>query len=212
MSRPGRRGRPLSGGTRLELEGPWRAPRLRPPPPAKDAGIHVLQGARSRRPRQTFSSLRTLQFRRGPTVRLTAPLGPRLRRCQRLGAVASQPTAARCGRESNPRQPGYQPGALPLSYHTWSRPGSESLHGTRPADRPETGPARRGPDETSACLKFARCVPQVAPRMSPLKVKTTRISSLAPLPGSGEQADAGMIETYQFAVAARGPPDSQTGP
>jgi hypothetical protein len=48
----------------------------------------------------------------------------------------------------------------PLSYHTWSRPGSESLHGTRPADRPETGPTRRGPDETSACVKIGRCAPQ----------------------------------------------------
>jgi hypothetical protein len=160
LSRPGRHGRPLRAAPAPGSKAHGVRPVCVPPQPAKDAGIRVLQGAGSRCLRQTVASLLTLQPERGPTLRLTAPLGPRLRRCQRLRAAASQQTAARCGRESNPLHPGFEPGALPLSYHTWSRPGSDSLHGTRPADRPETGPARRGPDETSACLKIVRCVPQ----------------------------------------------------
>ena len=89
-----------------------------PLPSAKGGGIRVLQGVRSRRTRPAVASRVTLQSGRGPTdPAARSPRAQWLRRCQRPGAVGSQPTAACCGRESNPRHPGYEPGALPLSYH-----------------------------------------------------------------------------------------------
>ena len=155
MSRPGRRAKSASGADCLRRErrdvrpsaSPCRRRRV-PESACFRAPVRVARARPSRpRGRSSAGESRPIQ----PTV----PLGPLLRRFQRPRAVGYQPTAAFCGRESNPRHPGYEPGALsaelprpgpapvpnPCTEHaqpTVRRRGRRAAGPTRPAAQEET--------------------------------------------------------------------------
>ena len=174
-----------------EAEASRRAPRLRP--------LAVGEGRRnpraSGRPFASHPPGRrvavTLQSGRGPTdPAARSPRAQWSRRLQRPGAVGPQPTAACSGRESNPRHPGYQPGALPLSYHDLAPPRFRIPARNTPR-RPSKDGARRaaGPTRPAACLKIpaARpdgprrviCLWESSPRRHPARFRYLNSCKLA---------------------------------
>ena len=115
LSRPGRSIWTATAGTRLRTKPQRGAAAGDPSPAAKDGGIGELQSVRWRCTRLVLASRKTPSFLARPTDPAARP--PRAQWSRRSSDVPEKSvlrrSSASCGRESNPRQTGYAPVALP---------------------------------------------------------------------------------------------------